>query len=161
MQRFVGLPLTDLWKPIFFVFEFGEQKPFINSKGKEAMRSDLCLRVFAEWRIVQGTVVVLGSDDYRVKRRFFKRRTPPPKERRARWEAAKALFDAMDDDTLVCIGVKALPTGFIQILFEGGYALEIVSCSSDRSGEWEIDDLSTDYHFSFWGRGMAKKESHR
>ena len=64
----VGLPLSDFRKPIFTIFEFGEQKPAKNRKGQDVTFADWILDCWV-WQITKGDAVVLGWKDmpYRPK----------------------------------------------------------------------------------------------
>ncbi len=65
LRPLVGLPLSDMgrfagWQR----FEFGPQKPFINTKEQEATKADYAIDVSCGWRIVGPEGIVVGSDDY-------------------------------------------------------------------------------------------------
>lgn len=51
LDHFVGLPLTDVWEMYGFIFEFGEQKPFMNKLGEEARRSNQWIKAVRGFEI--------------------------------------------------------------------------------------------------------------
>ena len=65
LGELVGLPLTDMWRYVGFQrFEFGEQKPHLNRKGKETTSADYALVARGFWRIVGPDGFELDSDHF-------------------------------------------------------------------------------------------------
>ena len=137
----VGLPLTDLWRPLGQTFEFGLQKPYLNRKGEEIHRSDYRLHLLQEWRVTEHNVVVMGSDDHQTKRRFYRRKTPPRDPiARERWRRANRFFDLVKGGALLVERVTIDDSASIRIELTEGFLIEAINCSSDNYEVWIFDN---------------------
>lgn len=137
LSRIVGLPLTCLWRALGQIFEFGEQKPFINRNGEEATHAEVSLKFLADWRVSLGAVTVFGSGDHaHGKRRFYDRKTPPRELfNRTRWKRAKEFLRRVTEETLLVESVKVTDTGVIFVKLSDGYEVVGLRCGT------ELDDL--------------------
>ncbi len=124
----VGLPLSDMWRAGFQIFEFGEQQPFQNRKGKEVTKADYALHVSCPWRIVGPKGLSLASDDY------ISGKASGPRHGRA-----KAFFADLRAATLVVERLEADVAGSVRLWLRGGYLLELLPMSTSRSKEhWRL-----------------------
>lgn len=154
LAPFVGMPLTGFYKPIWAIFEFGEQLPDKNRKGEDVTFSDWCIDLHGVWQVTNEDKVVLGSADmpWRRKgrgRRFFSRMTPPPDpDKRIRWQAANDFFDRVDAGNLIVASVSGGPAGAICIELSDGFAIRTFTGHSATGDLWTVRKRTTDY--SFW-----------
>ncbi|MCO5297393.1 MAG: hypothetical protein M9921_11090 [Fimbriimonadaceae bacterium] len=127
----VGLPLSDYWKPIFHVFEFGEQKPKLNKRGVEITKADVSLNVECSWRIRCGTRYVMGSDDFEFPRSVQRvalprRRTPPGDPNDAiRWRVCQQFFREVERASLVVRRVQVSALGDLKISLSRNHVLDV------------------------------------
>ncbi|MBS1715393.1 MAG: hypothetical protein JST30_13770 [Armatimonadetes bacterium] len=138
----VGQPLTDMWRPCSQCFEFGEQRPYTTPKGHETTRAQVSLFVYANWRIAQNGVVVMGSDDHRPsrrgsKRRFYDRKTPPrDPERRRAWTIANAFLSNLKTSRFVVLSVEVGAAGLLHLTLTKGVTIDVVPCGIDSDVCW-------------------------
>jgi hypothetical protein len=150
----VGLPLTAFRKPIFVVFEFGDQLLFKNRKGDDITLAEWSFDVIDFWHVTNNDTIVIGRNDmpHRRKgrsRRFFDRRTPPrDPQQRARWQRARDFLDRVNDGRLRVISVSGGPAGAACIQLTDGYAIRAFSADSDRGDLWTLQNRVTKY--AFW-----------
>lgn len=150
----VGLPLTKFLKPIFVVFEFGDQLPFKNRKGEDITLAEWSFDIIDFWHVTHNDTIVIGRNDmpHRRKgrgRRFFERRTPPrDPQQRARWQRANDFLDRVDNGSLRVTSVLGGPAGAACIQLTDGYAIRAFSADSDRGDLWTLQNRVTKY--SFW-----------
>lgn len=143
LKVLVGLPLTDIWRPIWQCFEFGEQKPALNKKGDEITRADYSVTLTGDWAVTLGSLVVMGSGDHKSngKRRFYDRVTPPREpEARDRWKRAKAFFQLIEEAKLIVESILVTPSGLILISLSDGYVIQGMQCNADNSELFDWSD---------------------
>lgn len=147
LQVLVGLPLTDIWRPVWQCFEFGEQKTATNRKGDEITRADYSVTLTGDWAVTLGSVVVVGSGDHKGigKRRFYDRATPPREpESRDRWKRAKAFFQLIEEAKLIVESILVAPSGLILISFSDGYVIQGMQCNADNDELFDWRDQAND-----------------
>ncbi|HEY3781982.1 MAG TPA: hypothetical protein VGL56_12930 [Fimbriimonadaceae bacterium] len=104
LQTYIGLPLTDMWRPAYQVFEFGEQKPRgLNERGQEYWSADLQMDVSGPWRILHNGRILFGREDYRQREFLSGHPTAASK-------ATEEFFDKVEEGKLVCLSVT-IPFG--------------------------------------------------
>lgn len=142
----VGLPLTDMWRPLWMVFEFGELKPGVGRGDQPVMRADFSLMVTCDWRVLQGAVTVLGSGDLRLDRKPFYARKTPPRDplAKARWKRAKEFIEKVEQGSLTVESVEVTESARLRIKLSQGYEICAMQCGSHN------DD------FFHWRDGAAK-----
>ncbi len=142
----VGLPLTDMWRLLWMVFEFGELKPGVGRDDKPVMRADFSLMVTFDWRVSQGAVTVLGSGDLHLNRRPFYARKTPPRDplAKARWKRAKAFIEKVEQGSLTVESVEITESARLRIGLSQGYEICAMQCKGEN------DD------FFHWRDGSAK-----
>ncbi|MEX2244591.1 MAG: hypothetical protein WD716_12175 [Fimbriimonadaceae bacterium] len=121
-------------------FEFGEQRSFLDRRGKEVVRSSLRLKAVSpgcDWVVGRHGAIVVGSFDYRPSRRFFDRKTPPrDAERRSVWRAARLFLENVEDGSLRVCKVRANHVGALTIELTDGYALVVCPTSAVELDTW-------------------------
>jgi hypothetical protein len=138
LSQIVGLPLTCLWRALGQIFEFGEQKPFLNRKGEEVCRSDFSVKFLAGWRVSVGVMTVFGSGDHiSGKRRFYDRKTRPRDPlNRARWDRAKEFLRRVHEQSLIVESVQVTRSGVVFIRLSDDYEI-----AGLRTGSFSDDVL--------------------
>jgi len=124
LRPLVGLPLSDMgrfagWQR----FEFGPQKPFINTKEQEATKADYAIDVSCGWRIVGPEGIVVGSDDY-----------GPGSERHD--EQAKPFFRMLAQSPPVVESVRVDAVGSVHFALTGDYSLDILPMGGSQEDRW-------------------------
>lgn len=137
----VGLPLTDMWHPLFHVFEFGEQKPFVNRAGRPSERADITFDIDGAWRLMRYEKVLIASDDYPSM--FYEEEAQKTHRRELatifRRRSTAALFDAMAANTLVVRSVTLTTTQVVTVTMDQSYTIEAIPCSGARFAEhWSL-----------------------
>lgn len=112
-QSLVGEPLTDMWRYAGCQkFEFGEQKPSINSDGEEITVADLGLVVSCDWSVTGPAGAVVSSADF------------GPREAR-RDTGAHPFYDLLATSPPVVEAIAVDDHGLLHIRMSDGYALEV------------------------------------
>lgn len=148
-----------MWRPVFQVFEFGEQKPCKNRKGEDVTRADISIDVCSDcsWSINHGHTVVLGSADHNTKRRFYDRKTPPRnKAARQRWLAVKDLFGKIEKQVLTVTSINVRESGAFTISMKGGYKLECIPSTSDILDLWWFSNHETGNSYLINGTSITE-----
>lgn len=123
----VGKPLTDMWRYAGFQrFEFGEQRPFINRKGKPSRRSDWAL-VATNWEITQKRGFVLNASHF-----------GPDGARRD--QHAKAFYNRQKTDPYVVVSLNLLEDGEILIKLTRSYQLRVFRDPMIGPADWDVDE---------------------
>ena len=146
----LGLPLSDMWRAAELqIFEFGEQRPDLNSDGKEITRADYAMHVSCPWRIIGPAGLALAREDY-----WTGKRSEP---RHAR---SKAFFERMDAATLAVEEIEADTTGGVRLLLAGGCTLEVLPMTTRRTDEhWRLLPPGEDVeHFVVTGSSACLPE---
>jgi hypothetical protein len=150
----IGLPLSDVWHPIFQVFEFGEQRPGKNNRGDDVTFAEWSLHVSCAGQVTRHASVIVASGDMRrngtgAARRFFDRKTPPKEpEARKRWAAAKEFFAHVKQGSLLVRSVSVSPVGSVTINLSKGFAIRTFTNSAGDWGQWAL--LHRNSSYSFW-----------
>lgn len=145
LSKIVGLPLSDIWRALGQVFEFGEQRPFVNKKGDPATRSDFSVKFLDVWRVTRGPAIVFGSGDHRGKRRFYDRKTPPQDPtQRERWERAKEFIRRIEAEDLLVERVMVTDSFVVVISLSDGYEIAGFGASSESAEFLFWSDDTTD-----------------
>ena len=132
LRPLIGQPLSNMWRPIWQTFEFGEQRPFINSKGKAVTRADYALDVHSPctWRIIGPEGLIAGSGDYdqydpetgeKVPAFNFDEPDMTPRDRRA-----SAFFNLLADAPPIVETIEVDEIGGIRFQLTEGYVVEII-----------------------------------
>jgi hypothetical protein len=109
------------------MFEFGEERPWIDKLGRNRMNGDIELHVQASWRIVRGDRIVAGYSDYRdppdgIEREAFDRTRG---DRIRRDELLDAFHAERADPRRSVRSVDVRPTGDLTITLDDGSRLEL------------------------------------
>jgi hypothetical protein len=145
LTSLVGLPLSDMWRAGFQIFEFGVQRPHLNHRGEEVTRADYALHVSCPWRVLSPAGLALGSGDYESPGRG-------PRHHRAR-----AFFEQMDAGLLTVEGVEVDASGGPRLQLGKGYLLEIVPMTSVGAREhWRLLPAGKQPHVVVAGRGSYR-----
>ena len=126
----VGQPLSDLWHPAFWVFEFGAQLPFINKSGEQATHADFRLDLSCPWRISKDRRLVMSSGDFHFDRKY-QRVALPYRVTRPRnaldveqWRLCTEFWNVLERASVYVRRVTVRPTGDIALLLSHGYRLD-------------------------------------
>lgn len=122
----VGLPLTDMWR--YFgcqKFEFGEQKPQINSRGEETTWADWGLVACAAWTMTGPEVFELSSDHFEPERRDGH---------------ASEFYQSLDVNPPAVEQVQVLSDGALSISLTGGYHLSLqgIPPNEEKFEAWRL-----------------------
>jgi hypothetical protein len=146
LSPMIGEPLSDMWRALGQIFEFGEQKPFVNHKGEEATQADFHFKALSDWSLSQDGVLIMNAYDHRGKRRFYHRiRKPTEPEKAVRWSRANAFFDQVYEGSLVLNNIS-VTDGVVRLELDLGYLIEVRSdddwfyFSSNRDGSSVLAD---------------------
>ncbi len=140
----IGQPLTDMRRPLWQIFEFGEQRPTRNRHGEDITLADWLLSIYCSWQLTRGDSVILGYDDFshnlmRATRRFFDRKTPPKDAiARKRWKAANELFALVESGVLIVRCITVHPAGGVAIGLSDDYEIRTFNDMSDPCFLWSI-----------------------
>ena len=153
LSPLVGLPFTGFYKPLFAIFEFGDQRPDKNRNGEDVTFADWNIAFSCSWQVTKADMVVLGSNDMpwsgKRKRRFFQRTTPPPDPwKRIRWQLANEFFDVADKGNLHVVSVSSGSAGAVSIQLTDEYAIRAFNADSGFYCLWTIRNLAEDYAFT-------------
>lgn len=127
----VGQPLSDLWHPAFWVFEFGEQLPFINKRGDDVTAASIKLDLSCPWRISKDRRLVMSSGDFEFDRKYQRVALPyrVTRPRDAwdieRWRLCKGFWNVLEEASVRVRRVTVRPTGDITLLLSHGYRLDV------------------------------------
>jgi len=126
LKVLLDLPLSGMWRAVFQIFEFGEQKPALNRNGEEITRADYSLDVSCAWRIRKNCYIVISDVDHWTKRRFYRRKTPPRDPRqRTRWRRAQEFFEAVENQKLNARRIRLHGLAELSISLTLGYTLDV------------------------------------
>lgn len=122
----VGLPLTDMWR--YFgcqKFEFGEQKPQINSQGEETTWADWGLVACAAWTLSGPEGFELSSDHFEPERRDLH---------------AREFYQSLDVNPPAVQQVQVLFDGALSISLTGGYRLSLqgIPPNEEKFEAWRL-----------------------
>lgn len=125
LSPMIGEPLSDMWRGLGQIFEFGERKDCLNGKGESIQQADFHFKALSDWAISQNGVLLMNRHDHRGKRRFYRRISKPREPDKAeRWIRAKRFFDQVYAGELVLRRV-AVEQGVLRLELDSGYLIEV------------------------------------
>ncbi len=146
LQSVCGQPLTAMWRAVGQVFEFGAQRPTSNRRGEPITQGDFALKlIWADWRIVQGGRIILGSSDQDDDTWFYKSEQPASSQydEHARKLAHEFLANVASGRHIAeSISVSELAD--IKILLSDDLVIESFGSSGEDKDLWWCHDLRTD-----------------
>lgn len=150
MQRMVGHPLVDLWRPLSQAFEFGKLRRSPKNRREVGWRGSYQINFECAWSLFKNEQVVFGSADHKRDKRFYYRATPPRDQlARQRWQAVKDFFAAVDEATLIVTSVEVTVGACLSISLSEGYRIVAVpdSAMAYEFGPWSFWDIRKDIHW--------------
>lgn len=108
-------------------FEFGEQKPTINRKGRSLRTSDLAIAAACHWRITQNGNPVVSADDF-----------GPDRERRD--DSAMPFYAALPDKGPIIERLTVGERGELLFVCSDGISLEIDATRPLHTWLWENEN---------------------
>ncbi|MCE9560403.1 MAG: hypothetical protein K8R88_15825 [Armatimonadetes bacterium] len=151
MQRMVGHPLVDLWRPLSQAFEFGKLRRSPKNRREVGWRGSYQINLECAWSLFKNEQVVFGSADHLRRRRFYHRLSPPRESvARARWQAAHDFLEAADEARLIVTSVEVTTGACLSISLTEGYRIVAVpdSVSAYEFGPWSFWDIRKDIRWS-------------
>jgi hypothetical protein len=140
LDRFVGLPLTDVWYMCGRIFEFGEQKHFINSSGEDSYRSDSHIKAINGF-------VVRGFNKVDLTNKNF---TDGNRE----WtDLAQEFFQLVRSEKYRVETIAVVTDARIEIQLTDGMFISVTGRTWTRENEiWRLD--SQGHHCSYDSKGL-------
>ena len=146
LQGICGEPLTDMWRGLGQIFEFGVQRPATNKKGEAITYGTFDLKfTSADWRIVRQGRVLLGSFDHSLETRFYDPDEPAgqPYDVEAR-VLVREFFDDVSSARLIVESVEVSVLADITILLTGDTMIQSFGSSGEDHDLWWCLDRRTD-----------------
>jgi hypothetical protein len=147
LSTLVGQPLSDIFHPLWQIFEFGAQVPSLNRKGEAITLGEFSLSLTSAWHVMRDSTAVIGSGDHMRgrKRKFYDRQSPPrDAEDRARWAEAKEFFSFVEAQELFAESISVPFNGCFEIRLSRGYAIRKFVDSARDEFFW-LTDRRTDH----------------
>lgn len=133
-----GQPLSDMYRAVGQVFEFGIQKPTTNRKGEAITRGDFLLKfICADWRIVHDGRIILGSTDHSDEKWFYDSLEPPytPYNDEAR-NLAREFLDDVDMAKFVVESVEVHFFADVTIRLSSDHVIQSFASSGEDRDLW-------------------------
>ncbi len=146
LQPIVGEPLSDIYRSVGQVFEFGEQRPDTNKRGEAITRGDFTLKLIAaDWRIVQAGRVILGSSDRTNNESFFHDDEPSDLPFGAEaWRLGREFLGSVEEANLVVEAIEVGPFADVAIQLSNGFKMESFGSSGQDFDLWWFHNRRTD-----------------
>lgn len=148
LQPIVGEPLSDMYRAIGQVFEFGVQRPDTNRKGQAITRADISLKfICADYRVVQGGRLILGSSDFSPDDdQFFNLDEPTGNAFEAEsWRLGKDFFRAVDEARFVVESINVGRFGDVTIQLSNDLLVQSFGSSGQDMDLWWFANERTDF----------------
>lgn len=146
LQPIVGEPLSDMWRGLGQIFEFGEQRPDINRRGQAITRGDFSLKfISADWRIVQAGRLILGSTDHYDEERFYDSEEPliRPYDDEAR-SLIREFFESVRASKFVVESVEVGPLADVTVRLSHDLLIQSFGSSGQDKDLWWFDNGRTE-----------------
>lgn len=130
----IGQPLSDMFRYAGLQrFDFGEQRPSVNSKGLPNTISDWGLVVGCNWQID-------GPDGFRLQQADY-RSGPGPEG-----PNIHEFFEMLEKDPPKLLSYELDALGTLTMVLERGYQLRVEACSSSGWEQWRLVPQRTEAH---------------
>ncbi len=146
LQPICGQPLTDMYRLVGQVFEFGVQKPTANRKGEAITRGDFSLKfISADWRIIKRGRIILGSTDQSGDEYFYNSQEPQsqPYDKDARSLALEFMRD-VKTGRYVAQSVEIGAFTDVTIRLSENLVIESFASSGEDHDSWWCHNHCTD-----------------
>lgn len=103
LQPMVGEPLSEMFRAVGQVFEFGEQRPDINRREEAITRGDFALKFIAgDWRVVQASRIILDSSDHTNNDSFYDDKPPHRPYDLEAWHLGREFLQVRRGEQVCC-----------------------------------------------------------
>lgn len=146
LQPICKQPLTNMYRAVGQVFEFGSQKPATNRKGEAITQGDFRLKfIYSDWRIIQNGRIILGSTDQGGDAWFYDSQELPrqPYDVEAR-RMALEFIAAVKAGTHKVQSVEVGPFADVSIRLSDDLIIQSFGSSGEDHDLWWFHNLLTD-----------------
>ena len=146
VQPIVGEPLTGMFRALGQVFAFGEQRLNTNRRREETTLGDFHLKfICADWRVVQGGRVILGSSDHSNDERFYNSNEPPkfPYDAEA-WRLGRGFLQSVEDCKFVAESIRVSQFADVTIKLSDDLLIQSFGSSGQDLDLWWFHNRRTD-----------------
>jgi len=142
----VGEPLSGMWRAVGQVFEFGEQRPDTNRRGEAITRGDFWLKfIAADWRVIQGGRLIIGSSDRTNDDRFFNSDEPPLRPDDVEiWRLGRDFLKAVEDCKFVAESIEVGQFADVRVHLSNDLLIQSFGSSGQDFDLWWFHNRRTD-----------------